>query len=77
MPSTPSSVRTAARLVLGLALAGFGVAHLTVARKPFRAQVPKNLPGSADDIVLGSGIVEIGLGAAGCCGNSTAGRVGP
>ena len=63
-----SNLRTVARLVLGSALAGFGVTHLTVARRSFRAQVPenlvKNLPASTDDVVLGSGIVEIGLGAA-------------
>ena len=44
------------------------MAHLTVARKSFRAQVPKRLaktvPMSTDDIVLGSGMIEIGLGAA-------------
>jgi uncharacterized membrane protein len=63
-----SKPRTVARLVVGLALSGFGVAHLTIARKPFRAQVPERLaealPVSTDDIVLGSGIIEIGLGAA-------------
>ena len=63
-----SNLRTAARVVLGSALAGFGVTHLTIARKPFRAQVPESLvkvlPASTDDVVLGSGIVEIGLGTA-------------
>jgi len=49
-------------------LAGAGISHLTVAREPFRAQVPETLvralPVSTDDVVLASGVVEIGLGAA-------------
>ena len=65
---SPSTLRTAARTAMGLFLTGFGIAHLTVARKAFRAQVPqtleKSVPLSTDDIVVGSGIVEIGLGAA-------------
>ena len=64
----PSKLRAAARVALGLGLATMGVAHLTVARQPFKSQVPENLaevlPASMDDIVLGSGVVEIGLGAA-------------
>jgi uncharacterized membrane protein len=64
----PAKLRAAARLALGLGLASLGVAHLTVARQPFQAQVPeklaKNLPASSDDIVLGSGIIEVALGAA-------------
>ena len=63
-----SRLRTAARIGLGAVLAGAGVAHITVAREPFQAQVPKTLteilPFSADDIVFGSGVVEIALGAA-------------
>lgn len=63
-----STSRTVARIVLGAALAGFGVAHLTIAREAFRAQVPealaKALPASMDDIVVGSGVIEIALGAA-------------
>lgn len=68
MTARPSALRTVARVTLGVALTGFGVAHLTVGRKPFKAQVPRRLakaaPVSTDDIVLGSGIVEIGLGLA-------------
>ena len=68
MPPEPSQLRTAARVALGLMLGGFGAAHLTVARKAFRAQVPARLadklPASTDDIVLGSGVIEIGLGLA-------------
>jgi uncharacterized membrane protein len=64
----PSKLRTFARVALGVTLAGAGVAHLTVAREPFKAQVPESLagilPASMDDIVLGSGIIEIGLAAA-------------
>ncbi|WP_380166324.1 hypothetical protein [Jannaschia sp. R86511] len=56
--------RTAARLALGLALALAGVAHLSVARQEFRAQVPPWFPVDADVVVLASGVVEIGLGAA-------------
>jgi uncharacterized membrane protein len=63
-----SRLRTAARVALGAVLAGAGVAHITVAREPFQAQVPETLteilPFSADDIVFGSGVVEIALGAA-------------
>ena len=61
-------LRGAARIALGLALAGAGVVHLTVGRQEFKAQVPETLvdvlPVGTDEIVLGSGIVEIGLGAA-------------
>jgi uncharacterized membrane protein len=43
------------------------VAHHTVARQPVKAQVPEHLeealPVTMDDIVLGSGLIEIGLGA--------------
>ena len=68
MPPKSSPLRTAARLALGAMLAGAGVSHLTVAREPFRAQVPETLvralPVSTDDVVLVSGVIEIGLGAA-------------
>jgi uncharacterized membrane protein len=68
VPPKSSPLRTAARLALGAMLAAAGVSHLTVAREPFRAQVPetlvKTLPVSTDDVVLVSGVVEIGLGAA-------------
>jgi uncharacterized membrane protein len=63
-----TALRNAARVALGLTLAGAGVAHLTVAREPFRAQVPESLvdalPVSTDEVVLGSGVIEIALGAA-------------
>ncbi|BDZ49006.1 membrane protein [Frondihabitans sucicola] len=60
--------RTAARLLLGGALAFAGTSHLTFAREDFRAQVPnslaKPLPLTQDQIVLASGVVEIALGVA-------------
>lgn len=62
------TTRDKARLLLGATLMTAGVTHLTVARKPFQAQVPdwaRDLsPFSKDDIVLLSGAVEIALGAA-------------
>ncbi|MET0589968.1 MAG: hypothetical protein ABWZ77_02225 [Naasia sp.] len=58
----PSRARTAARLLLGSALVFAGSTHLTVAREEFRAQVPPWLPLDPDDVVLMSGVVEIGLG---------------
>lgn len=53
-----------ARWALGAALAFAGVGHLTYGREEFRAQVPPWLPIDADLVVLGSGVVEIGLGLA-------------
>jgi uncharacterized membrane protein len=65
---TSSRLRTAVRVTVGLGLAFAGVMHLTVARQPFQAQVPQTLtdllPVSADDIVVGSGVLEVALGAA-------------
>ncbi len=57
-------MRTAARLLLGLAMVGAGVMHLTTQRQEFRAQVPEWFPVDDDLTVLGSGVLEIGLGAA-------------
>lgn len=56
--------RTAARVALGLFLAFAGTSHLTFAREEFRAQVPTWVPLDDDLVVLGSGVVEIALGAA-------------
>jgi uncharacterized membrane protein len=39
-----------------------GVTHLTIARKAFRAQVPNWVPFGQDQVVLMSGVAEIGLG---------------
>ncbi len=66
--SKSSPARTAARVLLGSALVLAGTSHLSFARKGFRAQVPRKLtkamPYGVDDVVLMSGIVELGLGAA-------------
>lgn len=59
-----SIARTAARLLLGAVVVGAGVLHVTVARAEFRAQVPAWFPLGEDLTVLGSGVVEIVLGAA-------------
>lgn len=56
--------RTLARLTLGLLLTGAGVAHLTLQREEFQAQVPEWFPIDDDAVVLASGVVEILLGLA-------------
>lgn len=56
--------RAVGRIALGLALAGAGTAHLTVARDEFQAQVPSWVPIDPDPVVLASGVVEVGLGVA-------------
>lgn len=56
--------RTVGRWLLGAALLYAGIAHLTFARDEFQAQVPDWLPVDADLVVLVSGVIEIGLGAA-------------
>ena len=55
--------RTAARLLLGAAMVGAGVLHLTTQRQEFQAQVPDWFPIDEDLTVLGSGVAEIALGA--------------
>jgi uncharacterized membrane protein len=55
-------VRTAARVLLGVALASAGVSHLGSARAEFQAQVPPWVPLDPDFVVLASGVVEIILG---------------
>jgi len=57
-------VQTAFRLLLGAALLVAGMSHLSWSRTDFQAQVPRWLPLPADLVVLGSGLVELGLGAA-------------
>lgn len=56
--------RTVGRVLLGGLLALAGTTHLTVAREEFQAQVPSWVPVDADLVVVGSGVVEIALGAA-------------
>jgi uncharacterized membrane protein len=59
-----SAPRTLARVVLGSAMVGAGVLHLTTQRQEFRAQVPEWFPVDEDLTVVASGVVEIGLGVA-------------
>lgn len=56
--------QTLARVLLGSAMVGAGVLHLTTQREEFRAQVPDWFPVDEDLTVLGSGVVEIALGGA-------------
>lgn len=63
-PGGDGAARTAGRLLLGSFLALAGTAHLTFARDEFQAQVPDWMPIDHDLIVVGSGVVEIGLGLA-------------
>jgi uncharacterized membrane protein len=62
-PDQPSLPRTIARVALGLVLLIAGIAHLTFGREEFTAQVPDWLPVDDDLVVVGSGIVELALGA--------------
>jgi len=59
-----SVAATIAQVVLGGFLLGAGIAHLTVARDAFQAQVPTWLPLDVDFVVVASGVVEILLGLA-------------
>lgn len=59
-----TAARDIGRILLGTALLGAGVSHLTVAREEFQAQVPEFVPLDADKTVIASGVVEIGLGTA-------------
>jgi uncharacterized membrane protein len=62
--TTSSVPRTIGRVLLGAFLVFAGVSHLTFARNAFHAQVPPWLPLNADFVVISSGVVEIGCGAA-------------
>lgn len=57
-------LRNVLRVLLGGALLFAGTAHLTFARDEFEAQVPSWVPVDTDLVILGSGVVELGLGAA-------------
>ena len=59
-----SPLRGAARVLLGVAMVGAGVLHLTSQREEFQAQVPDWFPVDKDLTVLASGVAEIALGAA-------------
>jgi len=56
-------VRTVLRWLLGGALVGAGIGHLTTQRTEFQAQVPSWSPLDDDFVVVASGLVEIALGA--------------
>ena len=65
MATTRSTrIRSAARVVLGLALIIAGLGHLTFARQDFQAQVPDWVGIDKNLVVILSGLVEIALGAA-------------
>lgn len=57
-------VKTLLRWLLGGSLLVAGTGHLTTAREEFQAQVPSWFPVDEDLVVVGSGIVELALGAA-------------
>jgi uncharacterized membrane protein len=59
-----TGVRTAVRLLLGAAMVGAGILHLTTQRQTFQAQVPDWFPVDEDLTVLASGVAEIALGVA-------------
>ena len=61
-PAAP--LRAAGQCALGLGLAFAGTGHLTFAREEFQAQVPGWVPLDPDLVVVGSGVVELALGAA-------------
>lgn len=58
------AIRNLGRWALGAALIGAGTGHLTTAREEFQAQVPTWVPLGSDFVVVASGVVELGLGAA-------------
>jgi uncharacterized membrane protein len=53
-----------ARCLLGSFMVAAGTGHLTFVRRDFQAQVPDFVPMDKDNVVLISGVVEIGLGLA-------------
>lgn len=57
-------VKTLLRWLLGGALLVAGTGHLTTQREEFQAQVPGWFPLDEDLVVVGSGVVELALGAA-------------
>lgn len=65
-PAPPAGrrLRNIARILLGATLTFTGVGHLTFLRHDFQAQVPNWVPISKDLTVVGSGVIEIVLGAA-------------
>jgi uncharacterized membrane protein len=63
-PRKGHKVQTVARCALAALLMSAGASHLSWARNSFQAQVPDWIPVDTDAVVLLSGVVEIGLGAA-------------
>jgi uncharacterized membrane protein len=59
-----SKTRNLGQAALGLVLLTAGTGHLTTQREEFQAQVPSWMPLDPDFVVLASGLVELGLGAA-------------
>lgn len=57
-------IRHVGRWGLGGALLFAGTGHLTTLRQEFQAQVPTWVPLDPDFVVIASGVVELGLGAA-------------
>ena len=64
MRASTERTRTVLRWALGGALVFAGTGHLTTQREEFQAQVPEWMPIKDDLVVLGSGVIEIGLGLA-------------
>lgn len=64
LPAPRSRARTLFRWILGAALLGTGLGHLTWARDEFQAQVPLWLPMDKNLVVLLSGAVELLFGTA-------------
>src|SRR4051794_6621817 len=67
MATTSTNTRAAraiGQVVLGAFLVFAGRGHLTNLREEFRAQVPSWVPVDPDTVVVASGVVEVGLGAA-------------
>ena len=62
--SSGSRGRSVAQVVLGAVMLTAGTGHLTVQREEFQAQVPPWFPADPDLVVVLSGVVEIGFGAA-------------
>lgn len=58
------AARSIVRIALGSLLTLAGIAHLTIAREEFQAQVPEWVSLDPDTTVVASGVAEIGLGAA-------------
>jgi uncharacterized membrane protein len=62
--STSLVLRSLGQGALGAVLLTAGAGHLTTKRQEFQAQVPSWLPLDPDRVVVASGFVELGLGAA-------------